>query len=109
MRTLVPFATWAEVMAYVRAGLPVWYRAPLDYSTRLVRAEAKARTIRVKPWAPGRRGHCAAFDAFTADDGHLGRFFHQVGYHPFVSAQRSPAECRSCGEGIGHDNHNNRI
>lgn len=81
MYPLVTFSSWEEVLGHVRAGRVVWYQAPLDSSPRLVRTTARphGRTVRVKPWSSGRKGHCAPFDAFTADKGHLDRFRKQDG------------------------------
>jgi len=66
--SFVSFATWEAVQAHIRAGLAVYYQAPLDY--RPVRIGARVLSkhrIRVRP--PTRD-----VDPFTADRGHLERF-----------------------------------
>lgn len=80
----VPFATWADVLAYAHAGGSLYYKAPLDLQpTHLTKAgkarsartyEARARTIRICPPGCIGRGRSRRSDPFTADAGHLDRF-----------------------------------
>ena len=60
--------SWVEVIAWVELEGSLYYQAPLDCMPRRVRAERKGSEVKVSPlW--GRD-----FDAFLADEGHLGRF-----------------------------------
>jgi len=79
------FATWADVLAAAKAGEPLYYKAPLDVRAIAFhpgrgeyRYEARARTIRM--WPPGSvgRGRWRTSDPFTANAGHLDRFFKWV-------------------------------
>lgn len=80
---LVPFRSWPELMTYARAGGPLYYQAPMDHRATRFRPgkgdlntyEVRARTIRL--WPPGSvgRGRNRTADPFTADPGHLSRFF----------------------------------
>lgn len=82
-QSLVPFHSWSELMTYARAHGPLFYQAPMDHrATRLTPGhgtpnsyEVRARTIRI--WPPGSvgRGRSRTADPFTADAGHLSRFF----------------------------------
>ena len=66
----VRFDSWHDVLAYVAAGRPVYYQAPMMHAPVLIRAKLtkNRRWVRVYPIYP------AEFDAFTADEGHLDRF-----------------------------------
>lgn len=66
------FLTWDDVMKHVRAGKPVYYKAPFDRGPRYVAAVAAKtkKTIRVDPLSRDA-------SKFTADSGHLDRFFHR--------------------------------
>jgi len=86
---LAPFTAWKDVLFDSQLGEPFYYWAPMD--ARPVRFiarsngsaptpgtyEARARTIRI--WPPGSvgRGRYRTSDPFTADAGHLDRFYHQ--------------------------------
>jgi hypothetical protein len=82
-QNLVPFHSWPELMTYARAGGPLFYKAPMDHrATRLTKGhgtpnsyEVRPRTLRI--WPPGSvgRGRSRTADPFTADAGHLSRFF----------------------------------
>ena len=62
------FQTWADLLAYIRAGYKVFYHAPMDYRPAVVQtAIRKDGKVRVTPVY-------GAADPFTADKGHLGRF-----------------------------------
>jgi hypothetical protein len=83
---LIPFESWADVLAYARAGGSLYYQAPLDREPtrfwsghgREHNYEASKRTIRM--WPPGSigRGRARTSDPFTADAGHLSRFSHPI-------------------------------
>ena len=82
------FATWGDVLAAAKAGENLYYKAPLDHrATGLAPRtrsgqeqcyEARARSIRI--WPPGStgRGRWRTADPFTADAGHLDRFYKWV-------------------------------
>jgi len=84
MANLIPFKSWADVLAYARTGQPLYYRAPMDRrATKLVPSEGdpspytyevRARTIKI--WPPGSvgRGRSRTSDPFSTDTGHLERF-----------------------------------
>ena len=68
LTTFVPFASWEAVQAHIRAGLAVYYQAPLDFRHSLIDARLfKNGKIRVRP-------PTNAADPFTADRGHFDRF-----------------------------------
>lgn len=70
--TFGSFDTWADVLAHVRAGLAVYYQAPMDYRPVKIRARALGNhKIRVYPPS-------SDVDVFTADSGHLPRFRRQL-------------------------------
>ena len=75
--TFEPFANWDQLIDHVRAELPLWYHAPLDYQPvriydSIVRKDGKVRVY------PSDRYHAKrnpnGCDPFTADRGHLERF-----------------------------------
>ncbi len=74
---LQPFAIWAEVLAHVAAGQPIWYQAPLDYRPvhvqavlyRHWRGRHVQKPTKVRVYPPS--SDC---DPFWADAGHLDRF-----------------------------------
>jgi hypothetical protein len=77
---LEPFASWPDVLAYARAGAPLYYHAPLDHrAVLLVKYEVRARTIRVWPIGSTGRGRFRTSDPFTADGSHLSRFRRPAG------------------------------
>lgn len=81
---LAGFNTWHDVLAWARAGKPLYYHAPLNVSpVRLwpgvpVRGSAfytvRPRTIRITPADAHGRGKERMADPFTADAKHLDRF-----------------------------------
>jgi hypothetical protein len=86
---LIHFESWADVLAYARAGQTLFYQAPLDRRPmRFVPAdprrptpftyEVRARTIRMWPSGSVGRGRARTSDPFTADAGHLARFSHPI-------------------------------
>lgn len=64
-----PFATWADLLAHVKAGGDVYYGAPLDRSPTLVSVDRVYKNGKIRIAKPSRD-----VDAFTADAGHLPRF-----------------------------------
>lgn len=60
------FQAWPEVIAHVKAGLPLFYQAPMDRYPVSIRAKVRGSTLRVHP-------PTSAADAFTADEKHLDR------------------------------------
>jgi hypothetical protein len=86
---LVPFTSWADVLAYAQTGEPIYYKAPMDrYPARLTPSNPKARspftyqaqTRTIKVWPSGSvgRGRNRTADPFSADAGHLDRFLRPV-------------------------------
>lgn len=75
--TFRKFESWQAVLDHVRAGLPIWYLAPLDVEPNRIGATCKPKgyTVRVRPFDKRRRN---PFDPFTADSGHLDRFCRPV-------------------------------
>ena len=68
MRTFTTFASWAELLAFLKLREVVGYHAPLDISPVYVRAKAfKNGKVRVYV-------NSADADNFTADEDHLSRF-----------------------------------
>lgn len=66
------FATWDEVLVFVKAGGWLWYHAPMDLrpaSVRVVKVYKNGK-LRLDP------GNADA-DSFTADAGHLDRMRRQ--------------------------------
>lgn len=65
----VGFHSWQDVLAYVAAGRPVYYQAPMMARPAFIRAKLtkNRRNVRLYP-------DPAEADAFTADAGHLDRF-----------------------------------
>lgn len=63
------FATWDDLLAYISTSGKAGYHAPLDYRGRLVNVKAfKNGKVRVSsPFGD--------FPSFTADSGHLKRFY----------------------------------
>lgn len=63
------FSSWDQVLAHARAGLPLWYHAPMDLHARRIRIVRvfKNGKIRIDPMS-------SDADNFTADAGHLDRF-----------------------------------
>jgi len=60
----VPFATWDDLLTYLKHTEWVTYHAPMDHLATNVRAKAfKNGKVRVFAYYP-----------FTADEGHLSRF-----------------------------------
>lgn len=74
---LRPFHAWAELMDYALTGNPVYYKAPMDLRAHPVRVAPLKRVIRVYPYGFHRRGH-RPFDPFSADRGHLDRFYRPI-------------------------------
>jgi hypothetical protein len=75
-----PFARWIDVLAHARNGGALYYHAPLDCSpVRLTDFQVKARTIRIWPLGSRGRGKGRTADPFTADAGHLDRFYARKG------------------------------
>jgi len=72
-----PFPTWEEVLAECEKSERIFYKAPLDPIARCVRVERvfKNGKIRIDSM-----NHEVGF--FTADRGHLGRFFAAVRHEP---------------------------
>lgn len=87
---LVGFGAWRDVLEYARTGGPLYYKAPMDHrATRLYpgkRREAgydvRARSIRVWPYGSIGRGARRTADPFTANAGHLDRFFRSASSNP---------------------------
>ncbi len=81
---LVKFSSWPEVMAYAKAGRPLYYQAPMDQrATRFLPGSkqtfaysAQGRTIRLWPGGSIGRGKSRTHDPFNADSKHLDRFSH---------------------------------
>jgi hypothetical protein len=71
---LVPFATWADVLEWVRAKKIVFYQAPLNVRPTMVRASVRGAGKKVRIAATSRDS-----DAFWADSGHLSRFLKRKG------------------------------
>lgn len=61
------FDTWADVLAHVSAEGSVYYHPPMNYAPVVVRAQVRAKKVRVTPYD-------READPFTADEGHLSRF-----------------------------------
>ena len=84
--SLVPFATWDDVLMAAKLGAELYYQAPLDVkptrftpvTNRSVRVEQtyelRVRTIRIFPPGFVGRGRYRTSDPFTADVEHLPRF-----------------------------------
>jgi|HubBroStandDraft_2_1064218.scaffolds.fasta_scaffold123738_3 hypothetical protein len=64
-----------KVLAYAATGAPLYYWAPLDVDPVWIRYEGRARTVRVFPPGCTGRGRRRTSDPFSADAGHLDRFF----------------------------------
>lgn len=67
------FASWPDVLEAARRGEPLWYGAPLDRHPRsvVVKKVYKNGKIRIDPMSN-------QADDFTADRGHLDRFFRRA-------------------------------
>lgn len=65
------YKAWKDVLAAAQQGSTLYYWAPMDPKPRKVVYEARARTLRIFPG-----GDC---DPFTADAGHLPRFYREFG------------------------------
>lgn len=65
------FHTWADVLAHVTAGLPIYYHAPMDYRPFRIQIARIYKNGKVRVAKP----HMAC-DGFTADAAHLDRFRH---------------------------------
>lgn len=68
MTTYRAFDSWAELLGHVARSGEVYYQAPLDRHPVRVKAAVRCNKVRVTP--PSRDA-----DPFTADLGHLPRFF----------------------------------
>ena len=68
------YRSWDHFLSTVHAGDLVYYHAPLDASAHLVRIDLifKNGKVRIDPLSN-------QADKFTADVGHLPRFFRKVG------------------------------
>ncbi len=71
----LPFATWSDVLTYVKGGEPLFYQGPLDVRPGRVRVRAayKNGKLRLEDYWHGTDN----YDRFTADHGHLSRFRYQ--------------------------------
>lgn len=67
MSTYATFASWADLLSYIRGGGMVAYQAPLDYRPIAVRVKVRGSAVRVYP-------PTSDADPFTADAAHLPRF-----------------------------------
>lgn len=73
-RKFRPVKSWDELLVIVEMDGRVYYWPPLDVNPSSVSARAfKNGKVRVDPGRPW------DVDPFTADEGHLGRFFVKVG------------------------------
>ena len=63
-----PFASWGDLLTYLKTCEVVRYHAPMDVGGRWVRAKP-FKNGKVRVWTAFFRG-----SAFTADAGHLDRF-----------------------------------
>lgn len=68
----LPFPTWNEVLAYVREGKPVYYKAPMDVRPVRVLASVRGKGQKVRVATGAEAGD------FWADAGHLNRFFRRA-------------------------------
>lgn len=67
INALLPVESWAEVLRLESAGVPLYYKAPLDIRPTLVRV--------VRQFKNGKMRIAAPELTFTADVGHRNRFF----------------------------------
>ena len=67
------FHSWAEVLAHVNAGLPIYYHAPLDFRPRRITIARVYKNGKIRVAKPA-----ADVDPFTADATHLDRFRYLV-------------------------------
>lgn len=84
-----PFDSWQDVLIHAQGDRGLWYKAPMNHAPVRLWHEAptrahttyslKARTIRITPADAVGRGKARTADPFTADKGHLVRFFWKVG------------------------------
>ena len=85
----VPFSSWPEVLAAARRGDVLYYWAPLDRQPVGFRPQpfrfgptlsylVRPRSIRMWPLGSVGRGVGRTSDPFTANAGHLDRFYRKV-------------------------------